>query len=90
MSNTFFIFVLNVFKIDNILFEFANIIFGVPDGSVLGPLTFCFILLPLSDILKYHNTQLYASFNKYHITALCRSMYFHIINLIKNYEFAIV
>ena len=58
-------------QIDNVLSDFANIICGVPQGSVLGPLEFCLYLLPLSAILRYHNigyhvyaddTQLYASF----------------------------
>ena len=58
-------------QIVNVWSDFANIICGVPQGSVLGPLKFCLYLLPLSAILRYHNigyhvyaddTQLYVSF----------------------------
>ena len=58
-------------QIDNVLSDFANIICGVHQGSVLGPLNFFWYLLPLSAILRYHNigyhvyaddTKLYVSF----------------------------
>ena len=36
--------------IDNVLFDFTNSIWGVPQG----PLKLCLYLLPLSTILMYH------------------------------------
>ena len=40
--------------IDDVMSGVANIVCGVPRGSVLGPLKLCLYLLPLGAILKYH------------------------------------
>ena len=55
--------------IDDVMSGVANIVCGVAQGSVLGPLKLCLYMLPLGAILKYHgigyhanDTQLYISF----------------------------
>ena len=39
--------------VDGILSELNELMYGVPQGSVLGPITFCIYTIPLGAILRY-------------------------------------
>ena len=59
-------------QIDGIVSEYAKLVCGVPQGSVLGSLNFCAYMYPISSILRHHgidyhiyadDTQLYITFD---------------------------
>ena len=59
-------------SVEGVLSELSELLYGVPQGSVLGPIEFCIYTIPLGAILRhykidYHiyadDTQLYCSFN---------------------------
>ena len=71
--------------IDDVMSGAANLVCGVPQGSVLGPLKFCLNLLPLGAILRYssinyHNV-IYADDNQLYISFKCNTPLASVIKL---------
>ena len=68
--------------IDDVMSGVANIVCGVPPGSVLGPLKFSLYMLPLGAILKYHGIgyHIYADDTQLYITFKCNNPWHNCLN----------
>ena len=40
---------------EGVLSEVSELLYGVPQGSVLGPIEFCIYTIPLDAIMRHYN-----------------------------------
>ena len=70
----------NVFKLMVLsLNNYAKLVCGVPQGSVLGPLSFCAYMYPIGSILRHHGIDyhIYADDTQLYITLDCLTPLLH-------------
>ena len=54
-------------QIERVISEFAELVCGVPQGSVFGPLNFCIYMLPIGSLMRHHDIYFYIYVDDTHL-----------------------